>query len=32
MAQHYSIKDFFRHMPNALFAKLNPMTCVKGLR
>jgi len=29
MAQHYSIKDFFRQMPNALLARRNPMRCVK---
>jgi hypothetical protein len=32
MAQHYSIKDFFRQMPNALLARLNPRRCVKGVR
>jgi len=30
MAQHYSIKDFFRQMPNALLARINPAGCVKG--
>lgn len=30
MAQHYSIKDFFRQMPDALLARLNPTRCVKG--
>lgn len=30
MTQHYSIKDFFRQMPNVLLARLNQMRCVKG--
>lgn len=29
MAQHYSIKDFFRQMRNALLARLYQMSCVK---
>lgn len=30
MAHHYSILDFFRQMPNALIARINPTGCVKG--
>jgi len=31
MAQHYSIKDFFRQMPNALLTRLNPRRYDDGL-
>ena len=33
MARHYSTKDFFRQMPNALLArKLNQGRSVKGMQ
>ena len=32
MAQHYSIKDFFRQMPNGLLARYFQGRCVKGVR
>jgi hypothetical protein len=31
MAQHYSIKDFFRQRPNALLARYFQARCVKGV-
>ena len=28
MAQHYSVKDFFRQMPNALLARLSQLSVI----
>ncbi len=30
MARHYTTKDFFRQMPNALLEWFSPRRCVKG--